>query len=131
MGIRVEGIPSGMRLTFPLAVLLPLAACVRDETTTPPRNVPSSTVDALKADLRSITVAQERHFSATGAYAATLELLRTSGTVELASDGTVHLLGAPNSYTVSITKSVGPNASVTCRVDVGTGRENDGKLECE
>ena len=128
--VRWERYLLSMYRTSHLFVALLFGACGRAETGAVD-SVPVSTVDVLRGDLRQVMTAQERYYSMNGSYAATLELLRDSGTVELTSEGTAQLIGAPDSYSASITKSVGPNASVTCRVEVGNGRANDGKVECE
>ena len=114
-----------------LIVVLLVGACASEVPRVPLDTVELSTVDALKRDLRGVMTAQERHYSTNGSYAATLELLRASVRVELTSDGEAQVVGAPGRFTASITKSVGPHASVTCRVEVGNGRANDGKVECE
>jgi hypothetical protein len=87
-------------------------------------------VDALRDDLRTIMTRQERYYSQRGHYAATLDLLRANGVVELTSGGEVELVGAPGRFTVSISSSVGAGGVVTCRVAIGTGEEDDGKIEC-
>jgi hypothetical protein len=112
-----------------LVALSFLVACGREETRTVV-STPQPTVDVLKRDLRTIMSAQEGHFSRTGTYAATLDILRASGAVELASGGTVQMVGKPNAFTIAITKAVGPGASVQCGVEVGSGTEHDGMLEC-
>lgn len=85
----------------------------------------------LKTDLRTIMSAQEKYYSEHGTYAATLELLRARDSLRLPSEGRAEVVGAPNSYMVTMTKSLGVGAMVSCRVAVGTGGANDSRIECE
>lgn len=118
-----------MRRPAILVVFFILGACDREEISHL-ESLPPSAVDALKADLRTVMMAQERYYSTTGGYAATLDLLRAKTDLALTAGGAVEVVGAPNRFTISISKSVGAGAEVACRVTVGGGKATDGLIEC-